>query len=168
MRVLPACFVFFIYTTPLNAQTSPTALQQVDTASVALCKCFNTTFGSLDSAIQNLIKAVLINPDSGQQEIQHYLMHADEKRTREVTLQLLKMGSIDSDLTACFRAATQIFENVTDNTQNHTAEDQIMVENEYEKIKRYTTDLLLRKLAARSECIFAYQFIKLGLEFEKK
>ncbi len=167
MKIMLISVFFWSCCIPLFSQTRTTTQKLIDTTSTKLCMCFNHAFDSLDSEVKGLIKEVLINPDSGQQKIQDYIKSVGKERSDEVIQQLQKMGSIDSDLTTCFNNATSIFQHLPCGLEDLSVDDQLIVMKDFESEEK-TIDLLMQNLATKEGCEFAYQFMKLGLELEKK
>ena len=168
MKIIGIAVVLCLCNTIIFSQSyHPKSTQLIDTTSAVLCRCFNTTFDSLDNEVKDLLKEVLINPTDGQQKIQDYMKQAKEERIAEITQQFQQLGSIDSDLTTCFDNATHIFQHLPCGIEELSIDDQLIVMKDFESEEK-TIDLLMKSLAVHEGCEFAYQFIKLGLELEKK
>jgi len=149
------------------AQTHPRSKALIDSVSMAMCKCMDKTFLSVDDEVKELIMQVVKDPVAGQQKIQDYLVNAGDERAAVVMSQLEKLGSIDSDLTMCFNASTARLENLANEIEGLTEDEQTQVLQDFDSEQK-VMDLLMEGMHEQEGCDFAYQFIKLGLELEKK
>lgn len=149
------------------SQSHPKTRELVDSVAAGMCRCMNNTFINIDEDVKTLVTNAINDPVNGQLEIQNHLARVGEERAGEIMNQLQKLGSIDSELTSCFSASTQRFQNLQRELVGLSGQEKELVALDFESEEK-TIDLLMSGMRARSDCGFAYQFIKLGLELKQK
>jgi hypothetical protein len=167
MRLGLSWLLLCLATTVLNAQPHPKTIERSDSVAAAMCQCMDTALVGIDPEIKELVELALRNPENGQQEIQNYMLLAGEMRAAEIVLQLQKFGAIDSELTACFNAATLTFQNLQADIAGLPAADQLFITLDFETEEKIIS-LLVDSMSRRGGCEFAYQFIALGLQLKNK
>lgn len=159
--------VLVIAAAPLFAQPHPKTKELSDSVAAQVCQCMDNTFLGVDSDIKELITHAISDPLNGPSLIQKCLSEVDEQRARQITEQLQKFGSIDSDLACCFDDSTTRLKNLQLELEGLSASEQTRVAGEFESEEK-TIALVMESMKTRSDCSFAYHFIKLGLELAKK
>lgn len=167
MRRIYYVLLFCLSGTLATAQSHPKTKALSDRIASAMCHCMNDAFHGIDEDIRYLIVNAVSDPENGSMIIQQYLAEAGEEKSQQVLLQLQKLGSIESDLTICFEAATQKIQNLEVETEDLQEHEQKLVALDFESEEK-TIALLLNSMHQQNDCELAYRFIKLGLDLKQK
>ncbi|HTJ50248.1 MAG TPA: hypothetical protein VL443_12375 [Cyclobacteriaceae bacterium] len=149
------------------AQTHQRSSEIVDHISEAMCKCVNDALLNIDDEVKELVGYALLDSANGSQHIQSYLQNATTERAAEVIQQLQYFGALDSKMNTCISESTDVYQQFKFELDDLSYPEQgIVLMDFYDNQK--TIEKLLNNLLLLEGCEFAHQFIRFGIELEKK
>jgi hypothetical protein len=132
-----------------------------------MCKCVNDALLNVDDEVKELVSYALLDSTDGSQRIQFYLQSTTTDRAVEVMQQLQYFGSLDSKMNTCISESTDVHQQFKFELDDLTNPERgIVLVDFYDNQK--TIEKLLSNLLLLEGCEFAHQFIRFGIELEKK